>query len=71
MSEITKTDVKKIVTDEIKKFVTDKLDKEIADLLQKSNSKARKADIDNAKIAVEKLAEFLWIRRSIWKGDIK
>lgn len=69
--EITKSDVEKIVKDEIKKFASDELEKEITKLMKKYNGEPRKEMVDIAKQAIEKLAEFLWIRRNVWKGDIK
>ncbi len=71
MDELSKQDVKKIVRDEIKKFVTSDLDKEIEKLLKSLASKTRKASTEQIKDGISKLAEFLWIRRNIWKSDIK
>jgi thymidylate synthase len=69
--ELTKSDVEKIVKDEIKSFVTNELGKEMAKAIKKTNSDPRKEVVEISKQAIEKLAEFLWIRRNIWKGDIK
>lgn len=71
MKELTNQEIKKIVNDEIKKFVNTDLDKEIAKLIGSLNSKTRKANSESIKDGISKLAEFLWIRRNIWKQDIK
>ena len=71
MKDLSRLDVEKIVKDEIKRFITMELDKEMADLLTKTTSKTRKADAENSKKALAKLAEFLWIRKAVWQNDIK
>lgn len=69
--EITKSDVERIVKDEIKSYMSKELEKEMGKAIKKSNSDPRKEVIDVARQAIEKLAEFLWVRRNVWKGDIK
>jgi uncharacterized protein YpuA (DUF1002 family) len=71
MKNYDKSDIEKIVKDEIKKYLSDKLDDEMAKIIKSSTSKSRKEAVDISKEAISKLAEFLWVRRSIWKGDIK
>lgn len=66
-----KSEVKRIVKDEIKRFITRELDGEISKILKGNNSKARKETIEITKEGLSKLAEFLWIRRNVWKGDIR
>jgi len=68
---MNKSEVTKIVKDEIKRFITRELDNEISKILKGNNSKARKESIEITKEGLTKLAEFLWIRRNVWKGDIK
>jgi hypothetical protein len=69
--ELTKSDVEKIVKDEIKSFMSKDLEKEIGKAIKKNNSDPRKEMIEISKQAIEKLAEFLWVRRNVWKGDIR
>lgn len=69
--ELTKSDVQKIVKDEIESYMSKQLEKEMARAIKKSNSDPRKEVIEVARLAIEKLAEFLWVRRNVWKGDIK
>lgn len=69
--ELTKSDIQKIVKDEIKDFISKDLEKEMGKSIKKNNSDPRKEIINISKQAIEKLAEFLWVRRNIWKGDIK
>jgi hypothetical protein len=71
MDDLNKGDIEKIVKDEIKSFMINDLDNEISKLLLKMNSKTRNADNENSKKAISKLAEFLYIRRSVWQNDIK
>lgn len=66
-----KSEVKRIVKDEIKRFITRELDNEISKILRGNNTKARKETIEITKEGLSKLAEFLWIRRNVWKGDIR
>jgi hypothetical protein len=47
------------------------LEKEIGKAIKKNNSDPRKEMIEISKQAIEKLAEFLWVRRNVWKGDIR
>lgn len=69
--EFTKSDIEKIVKDEIKNFITKELDGEISKLLKASSAKSRKEAVEISKEAISKMAEFLYIRRNVWKGDIK
>jgi histone H3/H4 len=71
MKELTKREVERIVKDEIKKFVNSELDDEISKLLKQISSKSRKTNAEMVKDGISKLAEFLWIRRNVWKDDIK
>jgi len=71
MNNLSKTEVEKIVKDEIKKYIANKLDDDISKLVKSMSSKTRKASVDISKGAINKLAEFLWIRRSIYQNDIK
>ena len=66
-----KSEVKRIVKDEIKRFITKELDNEISKILRGNNTKTRKETIEITKDGLSKLAEFLWIRRNVWKGDIR
>lgn len=68
---MTKTEIKKIVEDEIKIYLEKVLDDEIAKLLKTNNSKTRRESTTISKNAVGKLAEFMWVRKSIWQNDIK
>ena len=69
--ELTKSDIEKIVKNEIKTFISNELEKEMGKIMKKSTSDPRKEMIEISKQAIEKLAEFLWIRISVWKGDIR
>lgn len=69
--ELTKIEVRDIVKDELSKFISKELDNEVSTLLSKINSKTRKIDNENTKDALEKFAKFMWIRKDIWKNDIK
>lgn len=71
MKNLSKTDIEKIVKDELKSFLSSKLDDELSSLVKSSTSKTRRELAELNKEAISKLAEFLWIRRSIWKNDIK
>ena len=69
--ELTKIEVRDIIKDELSKFISKELDNEVSTLLTKINSKTRKEDIENIKKGIEKFAEFLYIRRNVWKNDIR
>ena len=69
--ELTKIEVRDIVKDELSKFISKELDNEVSALLSKINSKTRKIDNENTKDALEKFAKFMWIRKDIWKNDIR
>jgi hypothetical protein len=69
--ELTKKDVKDIVSDELKKFVRDELDNEIKSLLAKTNSASRDEINVISRKALEALYKFMWIKRNIWQSDIK
>jgi len=69
--ELTKLDIKKIVNDEIKSFIIKDLDKEIAKILKQKSSQSREVSAELVKDGIQALASFLYIRRSIWRSDIK
>jgi hypothetical protein len=71
VKDLTKTEIKDIVSDEINKFIKSKLDDEVSDVLKKSGSKSGKITADIVKRGLSKLAEFLWIRKNVWMSDIK
>lgn len=71
MKNYTKSEIEKIVRDEIKSYIKDQIDDEISKAVKKAGGKSRKEVIEIAKEAVSKLAEFLWVRRNVWKGDIR
>lgn len=69
--EYTKEDIKNIVDDEIRRYVKKELDNEIKTILAKSNSNTRKETLEIVKTGLAKFAEFMFIRKGIWQGDIK
>ena len=69
--DFTKTDIQNIVQSEIKSYIQDELDEIVSKLMKKSTSKTRTASKDLVKLGLSKLAEFLWIRKSVWQGDIR
>jgi hypothetical protein len=71
MNTYNKSDIEKIVKDEIKIFIKNGLDSEVSKLLKASSGSSRKETIEIAKEALSKFAEFMYIRKSIWKADIK
>lgn len=70
-TKYTKEEIKKIVNDEIKRFVKSEFDGELKRLLSKSNSDSRKEVTNVVKDGLAKFAEFMFIRKGIWQGDIK
>ena len=70
-NNLTKEDIKKIVKDEIKNFIQREFDTEIQKILSKSTGKSRKEMVKLVKDGVAKLAEFLWVRKSVWQNDIR
>ena len=71
MKELSKKDIENIVQDEIKKFVSSEFDDIMAKMLKKTTGKSREVTKELVKQGLSKLAEFLYIRRSVWQNDIK
>ena len=71
MKDLTKIDIENIVQAEIKGFIADELDDIVGKLIKKTNSKTRNASTDIVKLGLTKLAEFLWVRKSVWQADIR
>lgn len=70
-NEYTKEDIKNIVQDEIQKFFKSSLDDEVKKIISKSNGASRKEMLGIVKHGLAKFAEFMFVRKGIWQGDIK
>ena len=55
----------------MKKFISSEFDDIMAKTMKKTNGKSREVTKDLVKQGLSKLAEFLYIRRSVWQNDIK
>ena len=71
MKDFSQKDIENIVNDEMKKFLSSELDTIMAKILKKNTSDSREVTKDLVKQGLSKLAEFLYIRRSVWQNDIK
>lgn len=71
MSELSKTDVQKIVKDEIDKFINNEFEKSFKRFAKNNNSPVRNEIIELIKSSITSVYKFMWLRRDVWKNDIK
>lgn len=69
--ELTKTDIKKIVSDEFDKKFNELFVNTLVKELKNNNSPARKELVDLMKKAMISVHKFMWIRREAWQNEIK
>ncbi len=67
--EVTKAEIKKIVSDEVRKVIKDELGKQMASSLKSGAGKAEIKDV--VKDALNNLYKFMWTKRSQWNNEIK
>lgn len=69
--ELTKTDIKKIVSDEFDKKFNELFVNTLVKEFKNNNSPARKELVDLMKKAMISVHKFMWIRREAWQNEIK
>lgn len=69
--ELTKTDIKKIVSDEFDKKFNELFVNTLVKELKNNNSSARKELVDLMKKAMISVHKFMWMRREAWQNEIK
>lgn len=69
--ELTKTDIKKIVSDEFDKKFNELFVTTLVKELKNNNSPARKELVDLMKKAMISVHKFMWMRREAWQNEIK
>jgi hypothetical protein len=69
--ELTKTDIKKIVSDEFDKKFNELFVNTLVKELKNNNSPARKELVDLMKKAMISVHKFMWMRREAWQNEIK
>ena len=69
--ELTKTDIKKIVSDEFDKKFNELFLNTLVKELKNNNSPARKELVDLMKKAMISVHKFMWMRREAWQNEIK
>lgn len=69
-TDLTKTDIKRIVKDEIDSFVKSQLDKEVAKILKKDRN-AKENINELIRDALKQLYKYMWIRKDVWAKDIR
>ena len=68
-SNLTKAEIKDIVTDEMSKFISKELENEVSKLLKRG--KPREQVVDLMKDALSSVYKYMWIRKDVWQNDIK
>jgi hypothetical protein len=71
MADLTKKDVENIVKDEIDKFINKKFKDEFVKQIKSTTGQGRKEILELVKNALEELYKYMWIRRSVWKNEIR
>lgn len=69
--ELTKTEIKKIVSDEFDKKFNELFVNTLVKELKNNNSPARKELVDLMKKAMISVHKFMWMRREAWQNEIK
>lgn len=69
--ELTKTDIKKIVSDEFDKKFNELFVNTLVKELKNNNSPARKELVEMMKKAMISVHKFMWMRREAWQNEIK
>lgn len=69
--ELTKTDIKKIVSDEFDKKFNELFVNTLVKELKNNNSPVRKELVDLMKKAMISVHKFMWMRREAWQNEIK
>lgn len=69
--ELTKTDIKKIVSDEFDKKFNELFVNTLVKEFKNNNSPARKELVDLMKKAMISVHKFMWMRREAWQNEIK
>lgn len=69
--ELTKTDIKKIVSDEFDKKFNELFVNTLVKELKNNNSSTRKELVDLMKKAMISVHKFMWMRREAWQNEIK
>jgi hypothetical protein len=68
-SNLTRQEIKNIVSDEISNFVSKELEDEMKKLLKRG--KPRDEVVALMKTALTALYKYMWIRKDVWQNDIK
>lgn len=68
-TNLSKGEIKDIVSDEITKFISNELENEVAKLLKRG--KPRTEMVELIKTALTSLYKYMWIRKDVWTNDIK
>ena len=71
MAELSKSDVNKIVKDELDKFINNEFEKVFKRYMRNNNSSVRNEVIELIKSSITSVYKFMWLRRDVWKGDIR
>lgn len=69
--ELTKTDIKKIVSDEFDKKFNELFVDTLVKELKNNNSSTRKELVDLMRKAMISVHKFMWMRREAWQNEIK
>ncbi len=69
--ELTKIDIKKIVSDEFDKKFNELFVDTLVKELKNNNSSTRKELVDLMRKAMISVHKFMWMRREAWQNEIK
>lgn len=70
-NNLTKSDVKSIISDELKKYHQNELENDLKKLISKQNSGVRNEVLDIVKKALHSAYKFMYIRKDVWTNEIK
>jgi hypothetical protein len=71
MSDLTKTEIIKLINDEVKKFYDKEFENELVKILKKANGASRKEIVNLIKNAITATHKFMYIRKDIWGNSLK